>query len=216
MSYIYKTGRIELYKQIKLHANFVKGRVLDVGAGNFSRYQNLFKFDEYVKMDISPGQGTDIVGKIENIPVPDNSFDSIVCTQVLGDIYDLRQAFSELYRILQPNGVALITENLFDALHDEPRDYWRFTEYSLRRLAEDAGFLVEVLERRGGYFSVMAQSKARYWIERLNANKKWFARLLSFMLKISGRWAIMLDSKDGSRANKLFTHGYILIARKHA
>ncbi|MBI2065502.1 MAG: methyltransferase domain-containing protein [Candidatus Zambryskibacteria bacterium] len=214
MSYIYKTGRIELYEQIKRHANFIKGRVLDVGASNFPRYKGLFNFDEYVTMDIEPKKGVDKVGRIEAIPFPDNTFDSIVCTQVLGDVYDLHKAFEEMHRVLKLNGVALITESLFDPLHDEPRDFWRFTKHSLRRLAEDADFKIEVLEHRGGYHSIMAQLRARYWIELSGANKKWFARLLSLLFKIFGTWARLLDRMDNSRANKLFTHGYILICSK--
>ncbi|HRZ30560.1 MAG TPA: methyltransferase domain-containing protein [Candidatus Paceibacterota bacterium] len=216
MPYIYKTGRIELYEQIKSYAGFIRGRVLDVGAGNFSRYQELFTFNEYVKMDIEPGPNTDVVGRAEEIPFPDDSFDSIVCTQVLGDIYELSRAFSEFYRVLKPEGTILLTESLFDPLHDEPYDFWRLTQHSLRRLALDAGFEIKVLENRGGYRSVMAQLKARYWIERLEANKKWFARLLSFTLKIHGTWARFLDRHDKSRANKLFAQGYILIIQKHA
>jgi SAM-dependent methyltransferase len=214
MSYIYKTGRIELYEQIRRHSHLITGRVLDVGAGSYPRYKNLFSFNEYVSMDVSPGKDIDIVGKIEEIPSTDNSYNSIICTQVLGDVYNLNKAFKELYRILKPNGVVLITESLFDPLHDEPRDYWRFTEHGLRRLATDAGFLVEVLERRGGYWSIMAQLKARYWIERLNANTKWFARILSLWLKILGTWARFCDRHDSGHANRLFTHGYLLIARK--
>ncbi len=214
MSYIYKTGRIELYEQIGRHAKLIKGRILDIGASSFPRYKGLFRFDKYTGMDILAGEGIDVVGSIEAIPFPDNTFDSIVCTQVLGDVYELKIAFKEMYRVLKPGGKALITENLFDALHDEPRDFWRFTQHSLRRLSEGAGFKVEVLECRGGYWSVMAQLKARYWIERLNANNKWFARIISFKLKILGKWARFLDRHDKSRANKIFTHGYLLICSK--
>lgn len=216
MSYIYKTGRVELLEQIKRQAVFIQGRVLDIGAGGFSRYQELFTFTEYVRMDIEPSKNINVVGKAEEIPFPSESFDSIVCTQVLGDIYELPKAFKEMNRVLKPGGIALITENLFDSLHDEPYDFWRFTEHSLRRLALDAGFEIKVLESRGGYWSVMAQLKARYWIERLEANNKWFSRILSLGFKVLGTWARFLDRIDKSRANKLFTHGYILIAQKHA
>ncbi|MBI5138681.1 MAG: methyltransferase domain-containing protein [Candidatus Vogelbacteria bacterium] len=214
MTYIYKTGRIELYQQIKKYSSLINGRVLDIGSGSFSRYQNLFQFDEYVKMDIEPGKNVDVVGRIEMIPFKDQAFNSIVCTQVLGDVYELSKAFNELYRVLRPGDVVLITENLFDPLHDEPFDFWRFTIHGLRRLAEDVGFEIKVLERRGGYWSIMAQLKARYWIERIRPNNKWFAKIFSLRLKILGTWAIFLDSRDDSRANKLFTHGYILIAQK--
>ena len=105
MSYIYKTGRIELFEQIRRHHAYVKGRVLDVGASSFSRYKNLFDFSEYVTMDTRPCEGVDIVGKAENIPVPDKSFDSILCTQVLGDIYELQKAFKEFNRVLKAGGI---------------------------------------------------------------------------------------------------------------
>lgn len=216
MSYIYKTGRIELQEQIKRHANYIKGDVLDIGAGSYPRYKNLFKYKTYIGMDIAPGKDIDVVGKIEAIPLPESSFDSIVCTQVLGDVYEPSKAFKEIHRVLRPEGVVLITESLFDPLHDEPYDFWRFTEHSMRKLAEDSGFKIEILERRGGYHSVMAQLKARYWIERLHAHKKWFSRIVSFIFKILGKWALMRDRKDTSRAKSIFTHGYILIARKHA
>lgn len=216
MSYIYQTNRIELHKQIEHHANFIKGRVLDIGAGTFPRYKNLFSYDEYVTMDVEERAGIDLVGRIEKIPSLDSSFDSIVCTQVLGDVYDLNKSFNELFRVLRPGGTVLITENLFDPLHDEPNDFWRFTEHSLRRLAEDSGFNVKVLKGYGGYRSVMAQMKTRYWIERLGAHKRWFSRLFSLVLKIRGTLACFLDSRDRNDANKLFVHGYILIAQKNA
>jgi len=214
MSYIYKTGRIELYEQIKRHAGYIHGRVLDVGAGTFPRYQNFFTCSEYVRMNMEPGSNTDVVGRVEDIPFPDGSFDSIVCTQVLGDVYELQKAFNEFYRVLRPRGVILVTESLFDPLHDEPTDYWRFTPHSLRRLAEDARFIVKVLECRGGYHGLMAQLQARYWIGYLNAHERWFARIFSRLLKMRGDFARMRDRADTSSANASFTHGYLLIASK--
>jgi SAM-dependent methyltransferase len=215
MSYIYKTGRTELHAQVTQYREYIHGRVLDVGAGSYPRYRGIFTYDEYITMNVEPGKNTDIVGRIENIPSPDNAYDSIVCTQVLGDVYELKKAWSELYRVLRPGGSLLVTENLFDVIHDEPYDFWRFTEYSLRKLAEESGFTVTILEKRGGYRSVMAQLRARYLIERFDASRKWYARFFSIIFKIDGEWARFWDKKDTSRANKIFTHGYILIAHKH-
>lgn len=213
--HIFQTAREELHRQIARHAAFVKGRVLDVGASHATaRYRDLFACDEYVTLDLQPGEGVDVVGKAEAIPLPDASFDSVVCTQVLGDVYALSKAFGEFYRVLRPGGVALITESLFDPLHDEPHDYWRFTAHSLRHLAEDAGFVVEVIEGRGGYRSVMAQLRARYWIERFSLYRVWYGPLAGKLFAVRGRYALMRDHMDKSKAKKLFTHGYLLIARK--
>lgn len=45
---------------------------------------------------------------ITNIELPDNSFDVIYCSHVFEHISDDRKAMSELYRILKPNGWAVL------------------------------------------------------------------------------------------------------------
>ena len=62
----------------------------------------------------------------------------------------------------------------------------------------------------------MVQLKARYAIELLHANKWFIGRLMSPFLKVEGTIARFLDRIDSSQSNKSFTHGYILIIRKHA
>jgi SAM-dependent methyltransferase len=214
MPYIYQSGRAELVAQIGRHKDAVSGRVLDIGGGSFSRYRDLFSCDEYAVLDVAEGRGVDVVGNIVSLPFPNNSFDSIVCTQVLGDVYELPKAFSEIFRVLKSGGRALITEGLFDSLHDEPHDFWRFTVHAIRRLAEDAGLQVEVLENRGGFWSVRAQMTTRYLIERFGLYRGKRSALFNLFASPYGRFMLWLDRHDGSRANHIFTHGFLLIARK--
>jgi SAM-dependent methyltransferase len=214
MAYVFQPARYELLRQIRRYAPLIKGRTLDVGSGPHGRYKGLFEVSEYVKMDIAGVPKVDLVGTADAIPSPDASFDSILCTQVIGDVYDVRKAFTEFFRVLRPNGVALVTEALFDSLHDEPHDYWRFTEFSLRRMAEEAGFTVEVLEPRGGIWSVQAQMMIRYVINRLDAYHHWYAPIVSILARIYAAPSLLLDRIDRSKAARIFTHGYILIARK--
>jgi len=209
MSYIYKAGRAELYEQVKRHGHLIKGNVLDIGARGSSRYKHFFNYTEYYPMDIEAGEGIDRVGRIENIPYSSDTFDSVVCIQVLGDVFELKTAFSEMYRVLRPKGVLLATESLFDPLHDEPNDYWRFTSHSLRRLAEEAGFTVMKIEGRGNYRSVIGNLKMRYWKNRLKAHGKWFARPLSLLFKVYGTLTGFFKDNDTSHVN-----GYILLCSK--
>ncbi|MBD2539470.1 bifunctional 2-polyprenyl-6-hydroxyphenol methylase/3-demethylubiquinol 3-O-methyltransferase UbiG [Coleofasciculus sp. FACHB-SPT36] len=46
-------------------------------------------------------------GYSENLPYSANTFDIVVCVDVLEHIADLRQTLSEIYRILKPNGLFL-------------------------------------------------------------------------------------------------------------
>jgi len=45
---------------------------------------------------------------LTNIPFIDNSFDSIICNHVLEHIQDDKIAIKELFRVLKPNGWAII------------------------------------------------------------------------------------------------------------
>jgi len=217
MTYVFQPARYELERQIERHADVVTGRVLDVGSGSRPRYRGFFKkCTEYVKLDIEGVADVDVTGSAESIPLPDESFDSIVSTQVIGDVYDLRKAFSEFYRVLKPGGVLLLTEAFMDPHHDEPYDFWRFTAHSLRKLAEGADFTVEVIEKRGGFHSVSAQLRLRYLIEKHQIYSAWYRRVFGIFAKAYGRFAIWRDSRDQSEVNRLYAHGYLLIARKRS
>ena len=149
-------ARILLKQAIIQLAPAGHGRVLDIGASSYLRYKHLFKnATTYTTLDIA---GTpDLIGSITAIPAPDAQFDSIVCTQVIGDVFELHRAFAEMHRVLVDSGTALISENLFYPLHDEPHDFWRFTPYSLRALAERAGFTVLDILPFGGYRATARQ-----------------------------------------------------------
>ena len=211
---IFQPERILLKKQIKKHSHHITGDVLDVGCGSFDRYSELFSFKKYLKMDIDENNNPDIIGSAANIPLPDNSVDSIVCTQVLGDIWDLKKVFSEFFRVLKPGGKVLATESLMAAMHDEPHDFWRFTNYSLERFFQEAGFRVLESERRGGFFSSNAQNIIRYLIDRLDLYDSFLGKILRYPLNFFGRMMMFLDNLDKSKAGGRQTMGWCIIAVK--
>ncbi|MGB5916551.1 MAG: class I SAM-dependent methyltransferase, partial [Phormidesmis sp.] len=53
----------------------------------------------------------------ENLPMPDASFDSVVCTWTLCSIPQVEKALSEAYRVLKPGGRFFFIEH---GLSDEP------------------------------------------------------------------------------------------------
>lgn len=215
MSYIFQTMRAELEEAIKKYAHLLSGRILDVGAGSHDRYSRFFEASEYVRMNLVAGEGTDVVGTAEAIPEGGGSYDGIVCTQVLGDVFDVRKAIKEFSRVLKTGGRVLLTEGFLDPLHDEPHDFWRFTPHSLRALFEEAGFSVTVLEHIGGYHSVRAQLRTRYLIERRNLYSRWYVRFVSLWFKILGHIAFYRDRHDSSEANKRFAQGFLIVATKN-
>ena len=55
------------------------------------------------------GKNVDINFNLINIPFNDNVFDLILCNHVLEHVKNDRKAMSELYRIMKPDGLAILT-----------------------------------------------------------------------------------------------------------
>ena len=61
---------------------------------------------EYLSADLVP-DNVDLMLNIENIDLPDKSFDLVVCSHVLEHVDDAK-ALEEMHRILRPGGFALL------------------------------------------------------------------------------------------------------------
>ncbi len=133
---------------------YIRGRTLDLGAGR-TKYKDIItqSSKEYVAFDMIPGPTIDIVGDIIATGLPDNYFDTVICTQVFEHIPRPWLAVKEITRILAINGICIITAPFIQTSHADPHDYFRFTFDGLLSLCKDEG--LEVIEY-GGYGRVAA------------------------------------------------------------
>ena len=86
-----------------------------------------------------------IVGDLtKHDTIPTNLVDCFVCTQTFNFIYDVKSAFLGAYQMIKPGGILLATVAGLSQIsrYDMERwgDYWRFTDLSLRKNAEEVGF----------------------------------------------------------------------------
>lgn len=214
MSVIFNPWRILLRKQIEEYSSHIKGRVLDVGAGSFSRYQDLFKCSEYIKMDAEKSENIDIVGDAENLPFKSQSFESVVCTQVFEHLKNPQKAADEIARVLKKGGVCLLSVPQVNELHGEPDDYFRFTKFGLKEILSRAGLEVYKCNQIGGFFTLRAQLKIRYLINRFNIHQKKWSFVLRPLIRFYGKFMLFLDELDKSKANRKHTIGWCVLARK--
>ncbi len=114
-------------------------RVLDVGCGEKPYFPFFASASEYVGVDVVASPAADIVGAVESLPIADESFDVVLCTQVLEHVDDPAAAVRELHRVTRPGGRVLASTHGVMVFHPNPNDYWRWTHTGLRRLFERNG-----------------------------------------------------------------------------
>jgi len=122
--------------------------VYDFGArsvpgGGSADMRGYFPDMEFVGADLEEGPGVDVVLDLHHIDVPTASVGTVLILDTLEHVEYPRQAIDEVWRILKPNGVLIVTTVLNFHIHSEP-DYWRFTPDGMRSLLKDfpAGFVV--------------------------------------------------------------------------
>ena len=151
-------------KNLRQHA---KGKLLDLGCGKvpfFAAYRefvkdnicvdwgNTFHKSEYLDYEI------DLNNKL---PFSDNEFDTIILSDVLEHIPLPQQLWTEMARILSRNGIIIMNVPFFYWIHDLPYDYYRYTEFALRRFVDISGLKLIKLESIGGIPEVVTDIFAK-------------------------------------------------------
>lgn len=127
-------SRYYVRKFIEQNKGDIHGKVLEFGSPYFTNDVDSAKtIVDIVDVDPQNLKAT-IIGDIHDFGIKENTYDAIICTQVLEHIANPFKASKELYRILKPGGTLLLTVPHTDKIHPMPTDYWRFTYQSIEML----------------------------------------------------------------------------------
>jgi SAM-dependent methyltransferase len=135
--------RYYIEKFLARHEEDIHGHVLEIKHNTYT-----------VKYGGSRVTRSDVLHKTEGNPdativadlskadnLPSNTFDTIIFTQTLQFIYDMKSAIATLYRILKPGGILLATGSGMAQISREDYnqwgEYWRFTSLSALFLFEE-------------------------------------------------------------------------------
>lgn len=128
------------------------GRVLEIGSGRhdlgpdaYSRRAMFPPSCDFVQSDVNPAYGHEVIDitTMER----DAEFDAIICMSVLEHVERFWDAIPRLHRALRTGGRLVLSVPMAFPYHDEPGDYYRFTEYGVRYLLRD--FSDVSIRRRG-------------------------------------------------------------------
>ena len=112
-------------------------RVLDIAPQDHEGAKPYFKSSLVETMDIDPESGATYIAdlcKKNEATIPQDTFDYVVCTEVLEHTLQPFNAVDEMERILKPGGLVFVSTPYNFRIHGPLPDCWRFTEHGLRAL----------------------------------------------------------------------------------
>jgi SAM-dependent methyltransferase len=185
-------------------------QVLDAGCGSGRTMQELEDYgtvrgieldEDAAELARSRGHGEVTVGRLEQLPWPDGTFDLITSLDVIEHTPDDRATLAELLRVCRPGGWLLVTVPAYQALwsqHDEANHHYRrYSRTMLRNAAAGAGWTVT---RMTSFNSVLLAPAAAVRLARrrfparngaaddLTIPPGWLNDLLERPLRIEAGW----------------------------
>ena len=151
----------------------------------------------------------DLLGTAYDIPAENASFDCILSTAVLEHLEEPGRALKEAFRVLRPGGHVLYTAPLFWHLHEEPRDFYRYTRYGLEYLFNEAGFQIIRLEALSGFWTTFF-TELGYYLQRFRRAP--FRPLIDLAVILNNVLAVVFDR--GPLRDERFTWMYLVVAKK--
>jgi SAM-dependent methyltransferase len=199
----------------ELGAKYLKGALIDIGCGTKPYREMLAPFVKaHVGVDhegsLHDKSMIDLFGTAYKVPVPDQSFDSAICTAVLEHLEEPEVALRECYRVLRSGGAAIYSVPFIWHIHEEPRDFFRYSRYGLRYLFEKVGFEVVELHALSGFWVTFGQLLV-YNVYKLNRGAMRYIPIVPAIgLLIQGLSYVM----DRLNKDERWTWMYMVAARK--
>ena len=119
--------------------------LVDFGCGNMP-YRPLFEphVERYIGVDLVGNEMADVTVPVSNqIPLETATAQIVLSSQVLEHVSDTFAYLSEAHRVLQQDGILILSTHGSWPYHPDPADYWRWTSAGLRQTLTATGFSVE-------------------------------------------------------------------------
>jgi SAM-dependent methyltransferase len=188
---------------------------LDLGSGG-KPYRKLFSssVNHHIGFDRPDSPHgfttTNCGGDLRALPFKAKSVDTILCTAVLEHCEEPALALAEMNRCLISGGKLILTVPFIWHVHEEPRDFFRYSRFGLQYLLQQAGFEVQIIQPLSGFFGTFGQLFA-YQLFRLHRGPLTKTPLIPLLALAVQGLAMILDRWDRSER---WPWAYGVIARR--
>ena len=159
---------LHLFHTVSRHSNQVPLTILDIAPTlAFSHYCQQDKDIDYLSVDLQSQFAMKHMN-LENLTLPSNSYNVVVCYHVLDYLNNDTKGMSEIHRVLKDDGIAITQEGVD---YKNPKTIeWKEAlpenEYRIRQYGVDffekwgsVGFQYLLIDREGGYSPVLVSVK---------------------------------------------------------
>ena len=193
---------------------YARGNLLDIGCGEKPFQAELGKYvQNYLGIDdIHTPHLTDridVFADASQLPFKGEYFDIILLTQVLEHIKTPLDVMQEIRRVLKSDGILLISWPFLFPIHEEPRDYFRYTEYGMQELCHKSGFRILTIKALSGFWITYFSFLSIYLFRK---SKIVFG--ISFPLLLLFRSFCVICEKLDRKSKSSWTWNYLCILRK--
>jgi len=196
---------------------YARGRLLDLGCGKapllawYAPHVSDATLVDWAG-SLHPNPLLNIVADLnEPLNLADESFDTVILSDVLEHIAEPSRLLGEISRVMTPDGTLLMNVPFYYPLHEEPFDYMRYTRHALARMSDKAGLGVVEIRSIGGAPEVLADVSSK-----LLGGLGIVGRPLAIFLQAVTLWITSFGPgrRLSARTASRFPLGYVLVARK--
>jgi len=185
--------------------NFTPAYTLDISSEKHASYEKDWNIELKNLINIDIQGNPNILADINNLPFKYNTISNFGCFNVLELLKFPKVEVQEIHRVLNKTGYLVGYVPFLYPIHNQPVDYWRFSNQALYQILSIVGFENIIIEPLGGRFIVM--------YDIILPKKLFFIRFVLSLLSIGLNMLYeMFHSKDYNRA--MYPSGYFFYAKK--
>lgn len=206
--------------------------IIDISCGN-KPYKDLFKHCIYKThefdgnkniLDTFRGENEkmndyDYIGDITNLPIENESFDYVLCTEVLEHIFNPIKAINELVRICKKGGTIIITTPFTSGIHQEPYHFYSgFSPYFYKEIAKINNLTILDFKSQGDFFKLMNWFTNLAFQYKLPGSNNFEVETVSYYMQtffLTQSQYFGDDSNNPLDVSEHFTIGYMILYQKN-
>ena len=135
-------GNIRQFVRVVSETLTIQQPVVEIGAfriegqADSANLRPLFAERDYIGCDARPGPGVDRIEDVHQLSFAADTIGTVLMLETLEHVKNPVQAVAEVFRVVRPDGLVLISSAMDFPVHEFPADYWRFAPQGFDLLLE--------------------------------------------------------------------------------